>query len=624
MFADIVPTVRLPRHLLHFTYAVPDALVDVLTVGHVVTVPFRNRPTIGVVTALHQQLPAGLPAKQIKSLNGLAADEPLVTADQLALADWLANHYASSLGLVIKILVPAIPKNKQQLRRRTVPLAPYTATPAPTSPGQLLWYRSVNQKDNWLAGLLEQDKQESNGQTLLLVPTMQALTSAGRYLSPAVRQQTVFVGGEKNKTEELADWRAVLTGQAKYIVGTRAAVFMPFQQLQHIIVDDEYDDSFKQWDQNPRYDARAAAGWLAAKHACALTVTTPAPRVATYAAWQDRGITKSDTTPLAVKLIDRRAELRGGMTEQLSDRTLAAMTETLTAQQSVFLFINRRGVARAAVCGDCGHTPSCPSCLLPLAVHQEQLQCHHCRYQTAMPTQCPRCHGTDFKFPGSGSQSLETFVRQQFPDHPVVRIDADTTTAPTPTATEPTIFIGTELAIDQLPWQQIGMTAITSADNLLSVPSFSANEKAWILLSRLRAAAQASSQQPLHLQTYAADHSLLQHWTIYDDDWFYQQELTSRQELAYPPYGRLTNIICQASSAATAERDSQQVYQALTKIKKESKIEATIIAPQAIYTQQLRGRYRRVIIIKHQQPIATLLAAVPTSCIIDVDPIELL
>ncbi|MEK7139090.1 MAG: primosomal protein N', partial [Patescibacteria group bacterium] len=432
--------------------------------------------------------------------------------------------------------------------------------------------------------------------------------------------------GIKNKTQEYTDWRRMISGQAKIIIGTRATVLAPFANLKHIILLDDTNDSHKQWDQNPRYDARTAAAKLAELWGADYMVVTTSPQVATIAAWRTTGTIDHDPTPLLpARRINLADEVRGGNYALLSDAAQAAVTAALAKHQGAFLLLNRRGLAGMVSCRDCKYAWPCPHCELPLAAHQGgKLFCHRCDYVTELPVVCPKCRGSRLAFRGRGTQQLARDAAKLWPAAPITRLDSDADQSPVAMAAAD-IIIGTDQSLRQLPWAKIGAVVLVDADTLRYLPVYDAQERLWHLIRKLRAAASLSQATAVLIQTNNPEQpTIAAASSNADPTKWYEQELAERQQWHYPPAWHLTKLMTQLPTKPLAIATAQALAQQLTSLQKTSKITADIIEPKIGHIKQIRGKYRISILIKHPGPISALLGAVGEGWLIDVDPIDLL
>jgi primosomal protein N' (replication factor Y) len=468
-------------------------------------------------------------------------------------------------------------------------------------------------------------------QSLILVPEINDIAKTGSYLSLKLRQKIAVFHSNLNKNECFNNWLKVLKGEAKIILGTRQAVFAPFLNLDLIVITNENDANYKQWDQNPRYDTRQIAIKLANIAKARLMLLSPAPRVESYHLYQTKQLSyiKETSNQIKTQLIDLGNEFKNGNRSFISEKLSQAILKNKFDKQKIVLYLNRRGLARSVICSDCGYTFICPFCLLPLPLHRGgKLQCHHCFWQTNLPANCPNCRGVQFKFLGQGTETLETGLQKIWPGFNILRLDSDIDTKK---ITEhqidsADIYLGTDLLFKLVPWQKVGLVSILLIDNLLYLPDFRAKEKIWQLLKKIEVQTSLSKSNDIYLQTFKPQSDIFQNFYLKKDDIFYQQELVERQELKYPPFSQLIKIIIQGANQVETKKEAEKVYRKLTEFSEYDKINIYINEPTPIYTNRVRGRWRYVIVIKNNfsSHIKSLLKLIPENCLIDVDPENLL
>ncbi|MFA5358510.1 MAG: primosomal protein N' [Patescibacteria group bacterium] len=623
MFAQIIPAVRLPRKLTVFTYAIPEELIGKIKVGQIISTTFRGKKIQGVVKATTDKI--NFPAKNLKPLTKILYPEPLFSSQQLVLAEWLAKYYVTSLGLVVKSMIPIIPQKKMPSRKnKDIVWQDFTAKEIKIDrldKTNILIPTTAKYQNDFIYSLIKNTKK----QTLILVPETEDLTSLGRFIPNQLREKIVVFSGKQSKNEELLAWKETASGQKKIIIGTRQAVFAPLADLETIIVIDEPNSSFKQWDQNPRYDARTTATELAKIHDANIIFVSPAPRLEIVG--KIKNIIKENPNQIGIPILNLKDEAHHGNYSLVSERLAQKIIEAKSAGQKTVLYINRRGLHRSVTCSDCGYVFNCPHCLLPLPFHTGgKLKCHHCDWQQDVPLSCPNCRGVNFRFPGSGGQLIEKDLAKIWPGCRVLRLDADVdlqkiTSEQIDSAD---IYLGTNFLFKKIDWQKIDLVAILSLDNMLHLPGFRSGERLWQTLKEIELFATGSQTDKIYLQTFNSENRIIRDFVGKNNDDFYTREIEARSDLGYPPFGQLIKLIYQSSNPKKAEFQANTLFRELTKKQEKDKIAAQISEPQTVFTSRVRGRWRYVIIIKTKINIDGLLQIVPDDWIIDVDPEDLI
>ena len=356
------------------------------------------------------------------------------------------------------------------------------------------------------------------------------------------------------------------------ILGARSAVFLPFQRLGLIIVDEEHETSFKQQDPAPRYHARSVAVMMAAHGRASVLLGTATPSVESYYNAQTgkyglvelmtryQGIELPEIEVVDVKDLRRRKMMQGPFSPQL----LGAMRKALDEKQQVILFQNRRGFSPMVECKTCGWVPHCKNCDVSLTLHKttNTLTCHYCGYTYTVPTQCPCCESTDLRGRGYGTEKIEDQIVEIFPDARVARMDLDTTR--TRNAYErligdfasgrTNVLIGTQMISKGLDFDSVAVVGILDADSMLNYPDFRAYEHAFMMMAQVAGrAGRKGKRGHVLLQTKNKDLPVVQQ--VVRNDWqgFYQDLLEERRLFRYPPFHHLIYIYMRHKTESTVE-----------------------------------------------------------------------
>jgi primosomal protein N' (replication factor Y) len=402
------------------------------------------------------------------------------------------------------------------------------------------------------------------GKTVLyLVPEI-ALTSQ------LIGRLTVFFGKElsvyhsrQNTNERVEVWEQVLgkKQKARLIIGARSALFLPFRELGLVIIDEEHEPSYKQFNPSPRYHARDSALVLARKFGAGVVMGSATPSLESYAnvQWGKYQLVEiaeryGQVRMPEIELIDIREKYRKKlMTGHFSDRLENAMREVLADGKQVILFQNRRGYAPVLECTTCGVSPQCPNCDVSLTYHQykNQLRCHYCGYHIPRPESCPACGSPTLDEKGLGTQQVESELKDIFPDHSVARMDQDTTRGKHGHTRliedfevgKIDILVGTQMLAKGLDFEGVGLVGVMNADNLLNFPDFRAHERSFQLLLQVAGrAGRRNSRGLVLIQSFNPMHTILQQLSVYDYRSMYEQEMEERRQFRYAPWYRLIRL----------------------------------------------------------------------------------
>ena len=362
--------------------------------------------------------------------------------------------------------------------------------------------------------------------------------------------------------ERVEIWKKQLSAHPyDVILGARSAVFLPFQRLGLVVIDEEHETSFKQQDPAPRYHARSVAIMLAHLSGARTLLGTATPSAESYhnALTGKFGLVRLTTRYQDIRLpeirvvdvrdLRRRKMMRGPFSPDL----LAAVRAQLAQGKQAILFQNRRGFAPMVECHVCGWVPKCDNCDVSLTLHKttNRLTCHYCGFTYTVPTECPCCGSRDIQGRGYGTEKIEDAVREAFPEARVARMDLDTTR--TRNAYEriiadfaqgrTNVLIGTQMVSKGLDFDRVGVVGILDADSMLNYPDFRAYEHAFMMMAQVSGRAGRKGGQGLViLQTRQPELPVIQQVVRHDFEGFYRGLMAERQLFRYPPFGRLIYV----------------------------------------------------------------------------------
>ena len=403
---------------------------------------------------------------------------------------------------------------------------------------------------------------EQKKQVLYLLPEIALTVQIMQRLQKVFGNRLGIYHSKYSDAERVEIWQKQLS-QNPYdvILGARSAVFLPFQKLGLVIIDEEHETSYKQQDPMPRYHARSAAIILARMFGAKTLLGTATPSLESYhnAKTGKYGLVELTTRYKGIELpeiqvVDTRdLQHRKMMNGPFSPLLLVRAREALERGEQVILFQNRRGYAPMIECKQCGWVPHCQHCDVSLTLHRNmnQLTCHYCGYTYQVPTECPACGCKDLQTRGYGTEKIEDQVRDIFPEARIARMDLDTTR--TRNAYERIIqdfstghtnlLIGTQMISKGLDFDKVSVVGILNADSMLNYPDFRAYEHAFMMMAQVSGRAGRKGKRGLViLQTKSPELPLIQQVVHNDYAAFYRSLIAERQQFHYPPYVRLVYI----------------------------------------------------------------------------------
>ena len=404
---------------------------------------------------------------------------------------------------------------------------------------------------------------DEHKQVLYLLPEIALTVQITERLKAVFGNRLGIYHSKYSDAERVEIWQKQLSTQPyDVILGARSAVFLPFQRLGLVIIDEEHEQSFKQQDPAPRYHARSAAIVLAQMYAGAKTLLgTATPSMETYYNAQQGkyGLVEltrryKDIHMPAIEVVDvKDLYRRKMMTGPFSPRLLAAVREALKRGEQAILFQNRRGFAPMVECRQCGWVPKCPDCDVSLTFHKNLnvLTCHYCGYTMRVPEECPCCESKDIRGRGYGTEKIEDEIRNILPEARIARMDLDTTRTKNAyerlicdfSTGKSNLLIGTQMISKGLDFDKVSVVGILNADSMLNYPDFRAYEQAFMMMSQVSGRAGRKGRQGLViLQTKSPELPVIQQVVRNDYRGFYTNLLEERRDFHYPPFYHLVYV----------------------------------------------------------------------------------
>ena len=413
--------------------------------------------------------------------------------------------------------------------------------------------------------------------------------------------------------ERFDEWYRVKEGKASLIIGARSAIFLPAKNLGLIIIDEEHENTYKS-DQNPKYQTKEVAEYIAKLKGCKVILGSATPTIESYY----RAISgemklvelncRVDNRPMPeMTLVDMREELRSGNKSIFSRRLYVSMKEKLEKGEQIILFLNRRGFSTFVSCRSCGYVFQCEDCDISMTYHKNGfLVCHYCGKTKQQPNLCPKCGSKYVKFFGAGTERVEEEVRRYFKNAKILRMDIDTTRAKdshekiynTFKAREADILIGTQMVSKGLDFPNVTLVGILAADMSLNIPDYRAAERSFQIITQVAGrAGRGDKEGEVIVQTYTPEHYSLQYAKKYNYEDFYEKEFTIRAMMGYPPFGRI--LLINGTGKNENELKNQMIY--LGKRVKEKAEEfggLEVLGPTPCIIYRIKENYRWQIIVK--------------------------
>ena len=421
-----------------------------------------------------------------------------------------------------------------------------------------------------------------------------------------------------NTNERVEVWNNVLNNcsKAQLVVGVRSSVYLPFKDLGLVVIDEEHDSSYRQFDPAPRLQARDSAIMLANIFKAKTLLGTATPSIESMhnvkvGKYGFVYLSKRYTNflPPIIELIDiKDKQHRKRMNGHFSDILIEEMTNTLSQGKQVLLFQNRRGYAPIVQCMHCGTVPQCPHCDVSLTFHHSsnQLRCHYCGYAIPMPKTCIACGSVDLKTKGFGTEQISKELEILFPQVAIDRMDQDTTNGKYGyekilakfEQQETQILVGTQMISKGLDFENIGLVGVMNADALIHSPDYRAYERSFQLLLQVSGRAGRSAQRgKVLIQTYNPQHPVIQQVLQNDFKGMYQNQIEERQSFSYPPFVQMIKITLKHTNFNRTNEGAEWFANAL-KEAFASKKGIEILGPEFPLISRIRNEYLKDVLVK--------------------------
>lgn len=493
---------------------------------------------------------------------------------------------------------------------------------------------------------------DSGSQVLYLLPEIALTTQIVARLRKIFGDKMGVYHSKFSDNERVEVWKGVIQQKFSFVVGVRSAVFLPFDNLGLIIVDEEHEPSYKQSEPAPRYHARDLAVVIARMQSAKVLLGSATPSIESYynARTQKYGFVAlrkrfGDAQMPAIELVDMKEERKQKkMKQNYSSVMLQAIESALSRQEQVILFQNRRGYSPYLNCADCAWIPKCKNCNVSLTYHQHagELRCHYCGFKMAVSQTCFACGSPKLKTVGYGTEKLEDDLKHLLPDARIRRMDLDTTRQKNSYQQiisdfengQIDILVGTQMVSKGLDFDKVSLVGIFDTDRLLYFADFRSHERAFQLITQVSGRAGRSKiAGKVIIQTNTPENPTLQKILKNDYQGFYDEEILEREKYAYPPFTRLIRLIVKHRE----KEITKEAAQYLAELLREQLGKPRVLGPESPLIDRVRNQYIKQILIKLEKEKINLKAVkayIATQCqqvmllkqfksvqvIIDVDP----
>lgn len=668
---DVAIPVRVPRT---FHYKVGDETQ--LTVGSVVQVPFRGRPTHAFVLGFPTS--TSVATDKLKTVEKLLVDEPLFDESALQFFRWISDYYCHPIG---EVMAAALPKlfwklsEKQKKKARELAGDDKFLSRLGLSSTQDMRPTLTEEQDFVVSRILDPEEKRpfllqgvtGSGKTEVYMSVLEGIIGQGKgaiilvpeiALTPQLLTrfssrfpgQVAVLHSDLTVRERYVQWERLRSGMAKIVVGARSAIFAPIKNIGLIVVDEEHETSYKQED-SLRYNARDVA-ILRSKFVGAKAVLgTATPSLESY--WNVQNGKYVHVT-LKKRIMDRpmpkttfvdlkaRENWHSPHLPWISHTLVTKMGEVLKAGQQVLLYLNRLGFAHFLYCRECGHSWRCKNCDVALTYYQHPplLKCHYCSLRMAPPTVCEQCGGVELDTMGLGTEQVVNELAAIFPGARIVRMDRSIVKTRKQLEEvlnsianyECDIVVGTQMVVKGHDFPGIALVGILVADASLNIPDFRAYERTYQIITQVSGrAGRAEVPGEVVIQTVNPDHPVLLMASENRPVDFYDSELEARRRFGFPPYCRMAMLRFQHRKQDQVEGFARDISQRIRDYGEKVGYKCTVIGPAEAPVSRIKNLYRWHCLVKAESvgDLQTALGLAreyathrktPVQMSIDVDP----
>jgi primosomal protein N' (replication factor Y) (superfamily II helicase) len=614
-----------------------------LPAGTLVSAPFYFREVKGIVIGAKKgdDFPKAIKLKSLRNV----IEKQMLGVNQIELAQKIAAYYFAPLGSVLKLMVPSKIKNKKEEIKRAKSLPKKIKITNKLAleiisgkERKYLMQISARQTEATNMDLIRHYLQNDQ-QSLFLVPEVFSAESLFGRLQKEFSEKIVLIHGRVTKSQYFEHWQNIQSGKIKIIVATKLGIFLPFKNLGMIIVQDEQDPSFKQWESMPRYNGVRGAELLAEISGAKLVLESALPSVENFFR-AERGEMKLmdlDKNKIARPKIEiaNFEKWKNNPDFPISSELYSRLAEVITNKKQAVVFMNRRGFSTRTICENCKKILKCPKCNRALIFSDEdgQYHCLHCSYKADLFTACSSCGGFQFSHRGIGTQTVEKKIKKLFPSARTVRLDADDLGSIVKVKSvlkkfsdgEIDILVGTQSVVKGIYSKNISLVASISGRDFADGMEFDSRHLALARLFQMEIL--LSSKGTLVLQSFSKTSEIFDYFEKNDAKKYYRREITIRKRYNFPPFGRFIKLVYRDKLQKKAKSETKKTFDLL---RATGNNEIELCGPYAPVSEKKRGYFQQNILIKadgkkeiRDLPIRPVLGGLRKGWSVDVDPVVL-
>jgi len=648
-YYDVWVSTKQFRSSSALTYSSAEELAQ----GAIVIVPFRNKKILGLVKTNVKK-----PKFKVKSIEKLIHSEYLPKTS-IALLEWLMLYYPSSAATHLQLFLPnSITSLKDNTIEQVKPTPKSVAIVSPKlTPEQASSIKTIKDTDSRTFLLhgdtgsgktrvyieLIKDSLAKSKSVLVLVPEIGLSPQITKSLKDYFPNDIIVMNSGLTPKKKRENWGKILASKSAIIVvGPRSALFSPINNLGLIVMDEAHDSSYKQ-ESAPFYQSSRVAAKLADITDSKLIMGTATPLIADYYLFnklkvpivrmKNSAVTGNSESKIEIEIIDLTDKSFFTKSTWLSDTMINSIAESLDTNEQSLIFLNRRGTAAVIVCQNCGWKALCPNCNTSLTYHGDnhQILCHSCGFKEKSPSVCPKCQSHDITFKGTGTKAIEVELKKIFPNANIKRFDRDNSKSESLAVGygdikngKTDIIIGTQIITKGLDLPKLTTVGIVMADQNLSFPDFSSEEKSYQTLLQVigRVGRGHQIKSKIIIQTFDPDSKPLKAAITKNYTTFYNDQLHLRQKYLFPPFVFLLKIYCKKPSLDKANKACLSLIEQI----KELGLQVKVSDPSPAFHEKINGKYvwQFVVKSKNRQHLLKMINLIPNDWFYDIDPNNLL
>ena len=429
--------------------------------------------------------------------------------------------------------------------------------------------------------------------------------------------------------ERFDEWWRLRTGEAKIAIGARSAIFAPMENLGVIIVDEEHDASYCS-ETAPRYNTFDVALLRAKKNGCKLVLGSATPSVETYKRAKEGEFSlirlekRINKRPMPeIVIADMRREVRRGNNSAFSVALKEELEKCLAADKQAILFLNRRGYSQTVICKECGYVAKCDSCDVSLTYHRDEdcLKCHYCGMKYGMLTACPECGGVKLSYAGTGTQRVVSDLQKLYPSARILRMDNDTTSGKEGhykilkafAEKQADILVGTQMIAKGHDFPAVTLVGILDADMSLHFSDYRSGERTFQLLTQVAGrSGRAEEKGKVVLQTFDPENEVLRFATAYNYEGFYQNEISLRTAMAFPPFSKIVRVLISGEDDKKTLEGLREVFFGLKELYENNMEKFLFFDKMRAPIKRIQNKYRYQVLMRLSDP--SILPAIYEIC----------